>query len=183
MNQTKLSNIEGVKTLQAKCHSDNRGTFKKFARFTELSQSFSYTAVSINPELATIRGLHFQLEPYAEEKLVSCISGTIHDVIVDLRPDSATYGYWAAVELSSGNSTQLFIPKGVAHGYQTLTNDTIVQYILTSEYSSLNSYSIDPLGDIDISWPLTPGQIGVKDAAGLNFASASAIYHHSLKKN
>ena len=181
MSQTKLLNIDGIKILQASSHSDNRGTFKKFARFTELSQGFSYTAISINPKLGTIRGLHFQLEPYTEEKLVSCITGRIHDVVVDLRPESSTYGYWASVELRSDDSTQLFIPRGIAHGYQTLTTDTVVQYILTNEYSSLHSHSIDPLGDLQITWPLAPGQIAVKDATGLNFASASALYHRSLK--
>jgi dTDP-4-dehydrorhamnose 3,5-epimerase len=182
MNQTEISNIEGVRLLEASCHSDDRGTFKRFPLFNAISKDFSYTAISINPDVATIRGLHFQRHPHTEEKLVTCISGKLFDVIVDLRVESLTYGKWAATELSSDNSIQLFLPRGIAHGYQVLAPNTIVQYTLSgSDYSS-HVVSINPLGDLQITWPLEPGKIAQKDLAGHDFPLASTIYSQSLGK-
>ena len=138
-------------------------------------------ALSFNPILGTIRGLHFQTEPYAEEKLVTCIQGAIFDVIVDLREDSKTFGKWGSIELSSANNLQAFLPKGVAHGFQTLLSDSVVHYAIGAAYAPENSYSIDPFGDLLINWPLKPNSISRKDLTGVSFLFAAQQYARSLK--
>lgn len=109
---------------------------------------------SYNEKKGTLRGLHFQLEPYAEAKIVRCVAGAIFDVAVDLRPDSAGYGQWRAATLSAENGDALFIPKGFAHGFQTLEAHSTVSYIIDTEYAPEYVAGIhwkDP--DICIEWP------------------------------
>ena len=89
--------------------------------------------ISFNKTKGTLRGLHYQAQPHAEAKLVRCTRGAIHDVIVDLRPDSPTFKSWLAVELSADNRYMLYVPAGFAHGFQTLADDTEVFYQM-SEY-------------------------------------------------
>ena len=91
-------------------------------------------ALSKNPIMGTIRGLHFQTEPFAEEKLVTCMQGSIFDVAVDLRPNSKTFGKWTSYNLNSENHLQVYLPKGIAHGFQTLCDDTWVLYQMTDLY-------------------------------------------------
>jgi dTDP-4-dehydrorhamnose 3,5-epimerase len=128
----------------------------------------------------TIRGLHFQIEPFAEEKLVTCVLGSIFDVIVDLRPDSTTFGKWTSYELSVSNSIQLYLPKGVAHGFQTLTSNSVIQYCLSAPYSPENSFAINPIGDLGVKWPIGEFTLSERDASGLNFFQAEKVYFDSL---
>jgi dTDP-4-dehydrorhamnose 3,5-epimerase len=90
--------------------------------------------ISFNKEKGTLRGMHFQTKPHEEAKLVQCIRGAIYDVIIDLRPDSATFQQWLGVELSAQNRRQLYIPEGFAHGFQTLEDDTEVFYYMFEFY-------------------------------------------------
>jgi dTDP-4-dehydrorhamnose 3,5-epimerase len=138
-------------------------------------------AVSINPSIATVRGLHFQVEPHAEEKLVSCIQGSVFDVIVDLRPNSSTFGNWTSFELNSSNNIQVYLPKGIAHGFQTLEPDSIVFYSLGAPYAPESSYSINPFGDLGIDWPLETKSISNKDNDGVSFQFGAQKYAESLK--
>src|SRR3989338_9926328 len=98
--------------------------------------------------------MHFQKGPHAETKLVRCVQGAIYDVVLDLRPDSKQYGQWVAQELSSENDTLFFIPKGLAHGYQTLTDNAIVEYAVDEFYHPESSAGVrfdDQAFKID--WP------------------------------
>jgi dTDP-4-dehydrorhamnose 3,5-epimerase len=126
--------------------------------------------------------MHFQIEPFAEEKLITCIQGSIFDVIVDLRPHSLTYGKWASFELSATNSLQLYLPKGVAHGFQTLVPDSIVHYCLSSTYSRESSFAINPFGDLEIPWPIKKSIFSERDASGLSLSEAGQKYSLSLEK-
>jgi dTDP-4-dehydrorhamnose 3,5-epimerase len=175
-----FSEIEGVKILQATSTSDSRGDFVKFHPGKVLFERLNSIAVSINPKIGTIRGLHLQVEPFAEEKIVSCIQGSTFEVIVDIRPNSKSFGKVATFQLSQENAMQVFLPKGIAHGFQTLLPETIVHYCLTSEYSSESSITIDPFGDLDIDWPISDFLISEKDKMGMTLEYAAQKFAESL---
>lgn len=181
VSSIQLSDIEGVKLVKAVSSSDSRGLFLKFHPLILLHSMLDSVAVSINPRAGTIRGIHFQVEPFAEEKIVTCIQGSVFEVIIDIRPNSKSFGKIATFELSQDSSSQVYLPKGVAHGFQTTMPNTIVQYILTSQHSPKSSYSINPLGDLDIKWPQKDFLISEKDAQGVSLAYAAEKYAESLK--
>lgn len=181
MKTNEKSEFEGVEVTLANSATDYRGKFLKFHPTQELHGHLDSVAVSINPEVATVRGLHFQVEPYAEEKLISCIQGAIFDVIVDLRPNSKTFGRWTSFELSSTNNFQIYIPKGIAHGFQTLEPDSIVLYSLGASYSPESSYSINPFGDLKIQWPLDTKSVSDKDEKGISFQYGAQKYADSIE--
>ena len=180
MSYIELSDIEGVKLVQAISSSDSRGRFIKFHPHNFLYDRLDSVAVSINPKAGTIRGIHLQIEPFAEEKIVTCIQGSTFEVIIDIRPNSKSFGKIATFELSRENANQVFLPKGIAHGFQTLMPDTILQYFLTSQYSLESSFSIDPFGDLSIDWPLKELSISERDAQGVSLAYAAQKYAESL---
>jgi len=175
-----VTEIEGVKLIQAVYSSDSRGSFIKFYADDLRNKKLDSVAVSINPKAGTIRGIHFQLEPYAEEKIVSCIQGSTFEVIVDIRPNSKSFGKVATFELSQENVKQIYLPKGVAHGFQTLLPDTILHYFLTSQYSPESSYSIYPFGNLNIDWPIRELIVSEKDMKGVSLEYAAQKYAESL---
>ena len=114
----------------------------------------------------TLRGLHFQHPPHAERKLVSCIQGEVFDVAVDLRADSPTFLQWHGEILSAQNQRSLYIPKGFAHGFQTLTDDCELIYLHSTEYQAqfedgLNAHD----ARLNIDWPLSASEISARDQA------------------
>jgi dTDP-4-dehydrorhamnose 3,5-epimerase len=148
---------------------DSRGFFERtycereFAKlgiedvFVQHSRSFSALK-------GTLRGMHFQKHPHTEAKLVSCAKGAIRDVIVDLRPDSETFRHWQEFELSAANRHQLYVPLGFAHGFQTLEDDTEINYLISTFYDSDASTGVrhdDPALGID--WPLPITVISDRD--------------------
>jgi dTDP-4-dehydrorhamnose 3,5-epimerase len=181
MSAEEIEEFEGVRIISVKSVSDERGTFLKFYPNQEIRDPLDSVAISINPKVATVRGLHFQVEPHAEEKLISCIQGSIFDVIVDLRPNSKTFGNWKSFELSAANNLQIYLPKGFAHGFQTLLPDSIIHYSLTSAYSPESSYSINPFGDLQIDWPLETQVISSRDRDGISFEVGAQKYADPLR--
>ena len=181
MKSVQVSEIEGVRVTKSISASDPRGTFIKVHPFREFEHSFDSVAISINPRLGTIRGMHFQIEPFAEEKIITCIQGSVFDVIVDIRPQSQTFGKWATFELSAKNRVQAYLPKGIAHGFQTLQPDTIIQYCLSASYSPESAYSIDPFGELRINWPMKEFSISEKDASGISLSTAAYKYAQALE--
>jgi len=114
----------------------------------------------------TLRGMHFQLAPHAEVKVVSCLRGAMFDVIIDLRPESPTYRRWIGVELTAHNQRQLYIPAGFAHGFQTLADDTVTNYLISEFYVPQASVGVrfdDPA--FGITWPMAPTTMSDKDRA------------------
>ena len=180
MSRINVTEIEGVKLIQTAYSHDSRGRFIKFEPDELLHKKLESVAVSINPKAGTIRGIHLQVEPFAEEKIVSCIQGSTFEVIVDIRPNSKTFGKVATFELSQKNAKQVYLPKGVAHGFQTLLPETIVHYFLTSQYSPESSYSIDPFGDLGIEWPIKELSISEKDTKGVSLEYVAQKYAESL---
>jgi len=180
MDKSRVEAIEGIELTSCQFSSDDRGTFVKFHPMNLLSNTLDSIALSQSPILGTIRGLHFQTEPFAEEKLVTCIQGSIFDVVVDLRPNSKTFGKWTSYNLNSENHLQVYLPKGIAHGFQTLQPNTIVHYGLSAAYNPASSFSIDPLGELAINWPISEILVSQRDRQGLSVSSASQIYRNSL---
>ena len=181
MSIDRVHEMIGVNVMSTTSLTDARGTFVKFHPQETFVNSLDSIAFSSNPTLGTIRGLHFQIEPFAEEKLVTCVQGAIFDVIVDLRPDSKTFCKWTSIELSAANCLQIYLPRGIAHGFQTLVPNSIIHYTLSSPYSPESSITINPLGDLGIDWPLNTSCISDKDKDGISILSASQKYAESLR--
>jgi dTDP-4-dehydrorhamnose 3,5-epimerase len=127
--------------------------------------------VSFNRRRGTLRGMHFQIAPHEEAKLVRCIRGALVDVIVDLRPESATFKKWEAFELTDDNRSAIYIPEGFAHGFQTLSDDTEVLYQMSEFYSPACARGVrwnDPA--FGIAWPLANPIVSSKDASYPDFS-------------
>lgn len=139
--------------------TDDRGFFARTWCQQEFAQrglepNLVQCSVSFNHQRGTLRGMHWQLPPSAETKLVRCTQGAIYDVIVDLRPDSATYLQWTAVQLTAANYQALYIPTGFAHGFQTLADNTEISYQMSDFYAPASARGFrwnDPSFEID--WP------------------------------
>lgn len=154
------TDIEGVVIVEPRVYADDRGYFfesfseRKFSELTGLDVRFVQDNESLSRK-GTLRGLHFQREPYAQAKLVRVVRGRVLDVAVDIRPESPTFGRYVSVELSGDNHRQMFIPKGFAHGYVALEDDTVFQYKCDEYYHPEAEGGItwdDP--QIGIAWPL-----------------------------
>ena len=131
-----------------------------------LETTFAQHSTSYSARRGTLRGMHFQIAPHEEVKLVRCTRGGVFDVIVDLRPGSPTYRQWTGYELTATNGRQLYIPKGFAHGFQTLDDDSEVAYLISTAYvpGALCGYRYDdPAFAID--WPLQVAVIADRDLA------------------
>lgn len=175
-----ISEIEGVVVREFQSKSDFRGTFIKFNPGRLNLENLDSLAISINPKKGTLRGMHFQTEPFSEEKIVTCIRGSVFDVIIDIRPDSKTFGEVGVLQLSAESALQLYLPKGVAHGFQTLQDDSVLHYLLSSPFSPQHSFSINPLELGSIPWPLETTLIADKDSTGISLEFATKIYADSL---
>jgi dTDP-4-dehydrorhamnose 3,5-epimerase len=132
--------LKGVYLIEAVKHGDHRGFFSETFRKDALIESgldldFVQDNHSLSATQHTVRGLHYQIDPFAQDKLLRVTRGAVLDVAVDIRPGSKTYGDHVAIELSSGNWRQLLVPKGFAHGFQTLTADCEVEYKVTNYYN------------------------------------------------
>jgi dTDP-4-dehydrorhamnose 3,5-epimerase len=152
--------LQEVLVLEPSVFGDHRGWFMETyskSKFEEagIKQNFVQDNHSHSGVKGTLRGLHYQLNPKAQTKLVRCTRGAIFDVAVDIRKGSPTFGKWFGLELTSENKKQLLVPKGFAHGFITLTDDTEVQYKVDELYAPVYDRGIiwnDP--DIGIEWPI-----------------------------
>jgi dTDP-4-dehydrorhamnose 3,5-epimerase len=122
--------------------------------------------LSWNRRKGTLRGMHFQIEPFSEVKLIRCTRGALFDVIVDLRSDSPTFRQWLSVELTADNRRALYVPRGFAHGYLTLTDDVEAYYHVSTPFSPEHAQGVrwnDPA--FGIEWPFEPTIVSAKDRA------------------
>ena len=161
--------IEGVFVIEPQVFGDERGYFfesfnaERFLAETGVEVTFVQDNESLSKR-GVLRGLHFQREPYAQAKLVRVVRGRVLDIAVDMRKDSPTFGRYVAVELSGENHRQMFIPKGFAHGYIALEDDTVFQYKCDEYYHPEVEDGIawnDP--QIGIEWPLSEDEITLSD--------------------
>ena len=160
----------GLKLIELEFRTDSRGYFarsycpQEFAAFG-LSFRLCQIDLSYNTRAGTIRGMHFQRPPKAEAKVVQCVAGEMFDVAVDLRRDSPTYCRWHGVRLTGRDRQMLFIPEGFAHGFQTLTDNAEVQYLMGEFYAPEYQAGVrwdDPA--FGIAWPLPVTVISPRDA-------------------
>ena len=162
--------LQGAYTIELEKRGDDRGFFARFFCSDEFAaQGLPNHIVQINNSLTgskgTLRGMHYQLEPSGEIKVVRCIAGAFYDVIIDLRPGSPSFGQWFGETLSADNRTMMYVPKGFAHGFVTLEENTEAFYLVSDAYAPELERGIrynDPR--FNIEWPLTPTEISDKDS-------------------
>ena len=172
----KETKLKGVFIIEPEMMSDERGFFARTwcAREFEahgLTTNLVQCNISFNKQKGTLRGMHYQVVPHEEAKVVRCTMGAIYDVIIDLRPSSQTYKRWTSVDMSGENRRMLYIPEGFAHGFLTLEDDTEVFYQMSEFYTPECARGVrwnDPA--FNITWPLGVKVISKKDAEYPNFA-------------
>lgn len=151
--------INGVYIIEPELLTDERGFFARSYCKEEfqkhgLETDIVQCNISYNKKKGTLRGMHYQVPPFEEAKIVSCTKGSIFDVVVDLRRDSLTYCQWVAIELSDKNFKMMYIPRGCAHGFQTLVDDAMVYYQMTEFFHTECARGVrwdDPR--FTIKWP------------------------------
>lgn len=161
--------LAGAYIIEIEPIEDDRGFFarsychKEFTKWG-LNTNLVQCNISFNHEKGTLRGMHYQVAPHAEAKLVRCTRGEIYDVIIDLRPDSATFKQWTSVKLTANNHLAFYVPEGFAHGYQTLKPETEVFYQVSEFYHPESSRVIrwnDPT--FSVQWVLEPSIMSNQD--------------------
>jgi len=169
------THLSGAYLIDFDERCDSRGSFVRIfcaREFAErgLNPTIAQCNLSFNHKRGTLRGMHYQIAPAAETKVVCCLQGAIHDVIIDLRPESPTYLSHFSIELSAGNCQALYIPEGFAHGFQTLADNTEVLYLMGAFYTPGCDRGVrynDPL--FGIRWPLPVSEISEKDRTWPDF--------------
>jgi dTDP-4-dehydrorhamnose 3,5-epimerase len=161
--------LSGAFTIALAAMADSRGSFARtFCQRSFAEQGIAFPVAqcnrSRNTKRGTLRGMHFQRAPHEEAKLVRCSRGAVWDVIVDLRPGSATLGKWFGVELSERNDISLYVPAGFAHGFQTLTDDVTLEYTMSAFYEPSSADGVrwdDPA--FGIAWPIATPILSERD--------------------
>ena len=161
--------LRGAFVIELDGSEDERGSFVRTFCAREFGQKrvmerMAQTSISYSRKRGTLRGIHYQESPHQEAKLITCVSGSIYDVIVDLRPYSPTFKRWIGCKLNSDERRALFAPEGFAHGFQTLVDDTAILYHISEFYEPASARGIlwnDPI--LGITWPLKPTVISPRD--------------------
>lgn len=167
--------IHGVYLIKPQSFKDKRGLFRRHFCKEEFKKNgivnkIEQANVSENFKKGTLRGFHFQIGRSAEAKTLSCLNGSIYDIVVDLRKNSKTFGKWISFTLDNNNKTAVHIPKGCANAFLTLKNNTLVQYYCSNKYDPSQEKGIrfnDPF--FKFKWPIKIQQISHKDNSHLNF--------------
>ena len=167
--------IRGVWTIEHGVFGDSRGELERI--FDEvgfqahgITTDIEHSLISSNPVEGTMRGFHFQTEPFVEAKTITCLTGSIYDVVVDLRIDSSTFCEWVSVELSAEGHLSLHVPKGCANAWITTASDTSLHYYMATEFSAEHGRGFrydDP--EFEVKWPTQPTVIGARDLDWLPF--------------
>jgi dTDP-4-dehydrorhamnose 3,5-epimerase len=167
--------LAGVRLIDLEPARDERGFFARTFCIEEfagqgLETRFVQHSLSSTARAGSVRGMHIQRPPNQEVKLLHCVKGAIHDVLVDLRPDSPTYLRWEGYELTAENRRQLYVPAGLAHGFQTLAPDTEVAYLISAFHAPAAAAGIrhdDPA--FAMRWPLPVADVSAKDRSWPDF--------------
>lgn len=171
MDKIKLTEtpLKGAFLLKPNKYEDHRGSFSRVFCRNEFSEIFSNNEIvqinhSITVKKGSVRGLHFQYPPNAEIKIIKCIKGKVFDVIVDVRENSPTFLSWYGVILSCQNMKSIYIPKGFAHGFQTMESNTELLYLHSEVYEQANEGGLNPNDpSLNIKWPMDISNISEKD--------------------
>lgn len=178
--QLRETPLSGAWLIDLERKGDSRGFFARLfceRAFAEAGLEASFVQIndSLSASQGTLRGLHYQLPPHQEVKVVRCIRGSLWDCIVDLRPDSPTFKQWFGATLSAENRVMLYVPRGFAHGFITLTDDAEVIYLVSAPYAPEHERGLrwdDPA--IGIDWPRVPTEMSDKDR---NWPSLDPAWH------
>lgn len=174
MKYTKLE-IDGVWIINSTIHHDVRGTFQEWFKYDDMKEFLDIDFKTAQANLSyshknTLRGLHFSTLKEGQAKIITCVSGSIYDVIVDLRPNSKTFGLCTSFNLESKSGNSILVSEGLGHGFISLEDNTAVSYLVSSKYSPENEHSINPLDQtLAIDWPSNTPIISQRDLAGYSF--------------
>ncbi len=169
------TDLKGAYIIEINKLKDERGFFGRSWCMKELEEyglktNIAQANTSFSKKKGTLRGMHYQNDPYQETKLIRCTRGSIYDVIIDLRPESPTFAKWFGVELTQDNYKMLYVPEDFAHGFITLEDDSEVTYLVTQFYTPGAESGIRwNDSQFNIHWPLTPKVISDKDKIHPNF--------------
>ena len=150
--------IEGAWLVQSPVWKDNRGSFREWFKAEDINsvtgREFAVEQANISlSSKGTLRGIHYSIAPCGQAKWITCVSGAIQDVIVDIRSDSRTFGQWVDIELRSDSGKAIFISEGLGHGFLALENNTTVAYLISTPFSPDHEFEINPLDQkIGINW-------------------------------
>lgn len=178
--------LEGAYLVELEKRGDDRGFFARFfctREFTQMGLEANFVQVnnSLSAHRGTLRGMHYQLAPKSEAKLVRCVRGSMYDVILDLRKDSPTFGHSFGSELTAENRLMMYVPKGFAHGFITLEDNSEALYLVSEFYDPQQERGIrwnDP--QFNLKWPFTPAVVSDKDMHHPDF---NAPYHLNYSSN
>ena len=173
--------VKGAFIIKPERRMDDRGYFARMYCERELADHglvgrIGQINTGFSPRPGTLRGLHYQVSPHAEVKIIRCVRGAVYDVVVDLRPDSPTFKQWFGVELSADNGWLLYAPEGTAHGYLTLTNDTELIYMTSCPYAPQAARGVrfdDPA--FAIEWPAEARVLSQADRSWPNFSDELVV--------
>jgi dTDP-4-dehydrorhamnose 3,5-epimerase len=161
--------IAGAWLAESLVWSDNRGFFREWFKSTDIKNAtgrdFGIEQANISlSSRGTLRGIHYSIAPRGQAKWITCVSGSIKDVIVDIRPASQTFGNWIEVELSGNSGKAVFISEGLGHGFLALEENTTVAYLVSTPFSPTDEFDINPLDkEIGINWGMDLTEIKISD--------------------
>ncbi len=179
MELEKLS-IDGAWIGRSIIHEDPRGSFREWFKEGDIERvigrKFALAQANVSrSNLGVVRGIHYSLALAGQGKWIACVSGSIWDVVVDIRPSSPTFKSWIGVNLRGDAGEALFVSEGLGHGFISLEEDTVVAYLLTSPYSPEEEYEINPMDpDLAIEWPGVEHLVSSKDALAPTLAERLA---------
>jgi dTDP-4-dehydrorhamnose 3,5-epimerase len=161
--------IEGVWLAESPVWSDDRGFFREWFKSTDIKNAtgrdFGIEQANISlSSRGTLRGIHYSIAPRGQAKWITCVSGSIKDVIVDIRSDSKTFGNWIEVELSGRSGQAVFISEWLGHGFLSLEDNTVVAYLVSTPFSPTDEFEINPLDEkIGINWGMDLSDLKISD--------------------
>jgi dTDP-4-dehydrorhamnose 3,5-epimerase len=161
--------IEGVWVAESSVWSDDRGFFREWFKSEDVKNAtgreFGIEQANISlSSRGTLRGIHYSIAPRGQAKWITCVAGSIKDVIVDIRPESKTFGQWIEAELTSNSGKAVFISEGLGHGFVALEDNTAVAYLVSTPFSPTDEFEINPLDEqIGINWGMDLSELKISD--------------------
>ena len=161
--------IEGAWLFESPVYQDSRGYFQEWFRLADLEKiserSFPVVQANLSRSMrGVVRGIHFSTAPQGQAKWVTCVEGAIWDVVIDIRPESPTFKRWEAHEIKSGDGKAVMISEGLGHAFLALENNSVISYLLTTPYSPIHEFAINPQDkEIGIKWPIEKVIFSEKD--------------------
>jgi dTDP-4-dehydrorhamnose 3,5-epimerase len=161
--------IDGVWVAESPIWSDHRGYFREWFKSEDVKaatgRDFGIEQANVSLSSAgTLRGIHYSIAPRGQAKWVTCVSGSIQDVIVDIRPDSKTFGQWIDIELKSDAGEALLISEGLGHGFLALEDNTVVAYLVSTPFSPRDEFEINPLDEqIGVKWGMDISSLKISE--------------------